>query len=313
MPLGVYPGLEITRVSVKDAVTSAKHQTDAVLALHERFHTPVLLTAMDLSVEAETFGSDVRIEDDEIPTVIGRLVTTDEDIEKLLIPSVGDKRASIYLQTAQKLVAQANGVHVLGGVIGPFSLAGRLFGVSELLELSLTDPKLTKRLLQKVTQFLIGYVLAFRDQGVDGVIMAEPAAGLLSPEGLAKYSSVFVKKIVDESQTDDFSIVLHNCGAKFIHFPKILEAGAEIYHFGAVMDIEKALAEIPEDVILAGNLDPTSVFHSSTPEEVEEHTKSLLNKTSHYRNFIISSGCDIPPGTPLKNLETFYNTVNLFN
>jgi uroporphyrinogen decarboxylase len=313
MPLGVYPGLEITRASVKDAVTSAQHQTDAVLALHERFQPPVMLTAMDLSVEAETFGSDIRIEDDEIPTVIGRLVTTEEDIEKLTIPSAGDKRTSIYLQTAQKLVAQANGAHVLGGVIGPFSLAGRLFGVSELLELSLTDPKLTKRLLQKVTQFLIGYVLAFRDQGVDGVIMAEPAAGLLSPGGLAKYSSAYVKKIVDESQTDDFSIVLHNCGAKFVHLSKILETGAEIFHFGAVMDIEKALAQIPGDVILAGNLDPTSVFHSSTPEEVEEHTKSLLNKTSHYRNFIISSGCDIPPGTPLKNLETFYNTVNLFN
>jgi uroporphyrinogen decarboxylase len=143
--------------------------------------------------------------------------------------------------------------------------------------------------------------------------MAEPAAGLLSPGGLAKYSSAFVKKIVDETQTENFSIVLHNCGAKIAHVPKILESGAEIYHFGAVMDIEKALTQIPREVILAGNLDPTSVFHSSTPEEVAEHTNSLLIRTSQYRNFIISSGCDIPPGTPIKNLETFYNTVKLFN
>ena len=106
-----------------------------------------MLTAMDLSAEAETFGSDIRMLDDDIPTVIGRLVTTGEDIDGLTIPSAGDKRTSIHLQTAQNLVAQANGVPVLGGVIGPFSLAGRLFGVSELLELSLTDPDLTEQVI----------------------------------------------------------------------------------------------------------------------------------------------------------------------
>lgn len=84
-----------------------------------------------------------------------------------------------------------------------------------------------------------------------------------------------------------------------------------MFHFGAPMDIDKALAQVPKDVILAGNLDPTSIFHSSTPDEVVLHTRSLLDRTANYQNFIISSGCDIPPGTPLKNLETFYNTVNL--
>jgi uroporphyrinogen decarboxylase len=309
MPIGVYAGLEITGASVKDAVTSDQHQTEAVLALHERFKTPVMLTAMDLSAEAETFGSDIRMSDDDIPTVIGRLVTTGEEIGNLPIPSAGDKRTSVHLRTAQKLVAQANGLPVLGGMIGPFSLAGRLFGVSEIMELSLTEPEITEMLLQKVTQFLIDYVLAFRDQGVDGVIMAEPAAGLLSPRGLAKYSSAFVKKIVDESQTANFTILLHNCGAKIVHLPKILEAGAEIFHFGAPMDMSQAITQVGSEVILAGNLDPTAVFHSGTIAEVETQTLALMSLTSQYKNFIISSGCDIPPHTPVENLDAFYKVV----
>ncbi len=40
---------------------------------------------------------------------------------------------------------------MLGGLIGPFSLAGRLFGVSESLELTLTEPETTKALLEKTT------------------------------------------------------------------------------------------------------------------------------------------------------------------
>jgi len=309
MPIGVYAGLEITGASVKDAVTSADHQTEAVLALHERFNTQVMLTAMDLSAEAETFGCEIRMLDDEIPTVIGRLVTTGEDIARLIDPIVGDKRTSIHLQTAQNLVSRANGIPVLGGVIGPFSLAGRLFGVSEILELSLTDPDLTGRLLQKATRFLIKYVQAFRGQGVDGVIMAEPAAGLLSPRGLAKYSSAFVKEIVVETQTDGFTILLHNCGAKIAHLPKILEAGTEIFHFGAPMDMSQAITQVGSEVILAGNLDPTAVFHSGTIAEVETQTSALMGLTSPYKNFIISSGCDIPPHTPVENLDTFYSVV----
>jgi uroporphyrinogen decarboxylase len=313
MPIGVYAGLEITGASVKDAVTNTQHQTEAVLALHERFNTPVMLTAMDLSAEAEAFGSEIRMSEDDIPTVIGRLVTTGEEIDRLIIPSAGDKRTSVHLLTAQNLVAQAKGLPVLGGLIGPFSLAGRLFGVSEIMELSLTDPDLTERLLQKVTRFLIDYVLSFRGQGVDGVIMAEPAAGLLSPRGLAKFSSAFIKKIVDETQTDDFTILLHNCGAKIAHLPRILEAGTEIVHFGAPMDMSQAITQVDREVIVAGNLDPTAVFHSGTISEVAEQTSALLSLTSPYKNFIISSGCDIPPHTPVENLDTFYRVVREYS
>ncbi|MDH4198330.1 MAG: methylcobamide--CoM methyltransferase, partial [Candidatus Aminicenantes bacterium] len=69
MTIGAYAGLGLTGAAVEDIVTSAAAQTDATLALHETFGTPVLLTAMDLSAEAETFGSEVRLTKDEIPTV----------------------------------------------------------------------------------------------------------------------------------------------------------------------------------------------------------------------------------------------------
>ncbi len=173
----------------------------------------------------------------------------------------------------------------------------------------MTDPDLAERLLEKATRFLIEYVQAFRDQGVYGVIMAEPAAGLLSPRGLAKYSSAFVKEIVDKTQTGGFTILLHNCGAKIAHLPKILEAGAEIFHFGAPMDMSQAITQVGSEVILCGNLDPTAVFHSGTTAEVETQTSALMNLTSPFKNFIISSGCDIPPHTPVENLDAFYRVV----
>ncbi|NPV56100.1 MAG: methylcobamide--CoM methyltransferase [Anaerolineae bacterium] len=311
MPIGVYAGLELTGANVRQAVTEAQAQTDAVLALHERFHTEALLTAMDLSAEAETFGCDIRMEDDDIPTVIGRRAATAAEVAALPDPLPGDLRTAVHLETARRLV-ESGKAPVFGGCIGPFSLAGRIFGVSEALEATVLEPELVLTLLQKVTCFLSGYVGAFRETGAAGVIMAEPAAGLLSPRGLARFSAAFVKQIVEAVQMPDFVIILHNCGAKLAHLPKVLESGAEVYHFGAPMDLPAALAQVDGGVILGGNLDPTAVFHSGTPEQVHRQTQELLEAVRAYPNFFISSGCDIPPGTPIANLDAFYRTVRDF-
>jgi uroporphyrinogen decarboxylase len=311
--IGAYAGLEITGASVKDSVTNPIDQAEAVLALNNRLQTQFLLTAMDLSAEAEAFGCQVRMSDDEIPTVIGRMVTDEVGIDRLAIPAVGEKRTSVHLKTAEILINQATDLPVFAGVIGPFSLAGRILGESDALKLSLMNPPLLEKLLIKVTRFLIAYLMTFRTIGVDGVIMAEPAAGLLSPRGLSQFSSRFIKQIMDETQNEGFSLIYHNCGAKLAHLPNILETGVGILHFSAPMDIKKALEQVDKNIILAGNLDPISVFFSGTVTEVMAHTQSLLNLTSGFTNFIISSGCDIPPHTPIRNLEAFYSTVKDFS
>lgn len=309
MPIGINAGLEITGVSVRQAVSSAQAQVEAVLALHEAFDTQFMLTAMDLSAEAEAFGCIIRMEEQEVPTVLGRLVTSSTEINQLLVPEAGAARTSIHLQAVHALAQQAGGIPVLGGVIGPFSLASRLFGVSEALLMSLTDPEVLEALVEKATQFLSAYVAAFKEQGAAGVIMAEPSAGLLSPRGLARFSSPFVKQIIQATRSEDFTLVLHNCGAKIAHLPKILEAEAEIYHFGAPMDLPAAIAQVDSSIILSGNLDPASIFLEGRPEEVQQQTRRLLEQTAAYGNFVISSGCDLPPHIPVENIAAFFEAV----
>jgi len=308
MPIGVYAGLEITNARVVDVVSNAQAQSEVILALHERLQTAVLMTAMDLSVEAEMFGCQIRMDEDEIPTVIGRKMTSVEAIDGTSIPEPHSGRAKVQLQTVENLI-RATKQPVLGSTIGPFSLAGRLFGLTEILELSITEPEILEKLLEKVTEFLIQYTLAFRSAGASGVIMAEPAAGLLSPRGLSRFSSKYINQMSIDTCSRDFTIVYHNCGAKIVHLNKILEAGLEIYHFSRPMDILEALSRVDEKVILSGNLDPTNVFLTGSPELVRTKTLELLEKTKAYPNFVISSGCDIPPHTPIENLDAFFDTL----
>ena len=308
MPIGVYAGLKLINAKVIDVVTSAQAQSEAILALHERFQTDILMEAMDLSMEAEIFGCEIRMDENEIPSVIGRKISSVEEIDDLFVPIPESGRAEVQLQTVENLV-RASENPVLGSIIGPFSLAGRLFGFSEFMELSMTEPETVEKLLEKVTAFLIQYLLAFRAAGASGVVLAEPAAGLLSPKGLSRFSSKYIKQMSIETCNRDFTILYHNCGAKIVHLNKILEAGLEIYHFSTSVEIPEALSKVDENVILSGNLDPTNVFLTGSPELVRTKTKELMEQTKAYPNFVISSGCDIPPHTPIENLDAFFETV----
>jgi uroporphyrinogen decarboxylase len=313
MPIAVYPGLAITGAKVRDVVGDPAAQFAAQAALHERYRTPWVLSAMDLSAEAEAFGCTLFLSDNEIPAVTGRLVTNMEQAQKLAVPKPGDKRTRVYLDTVAKLRAQYSKELVLAGCIGPFSLAARLVGVSEAMELTVTEPELIEAVLDKSAEFLTAYIKAFRAAGADGIIMAEPAAGLLSPRSLAALSSSRIRQISSEVGGDQFAFILHNCAAKLLHLPAVLESGLKCFHFGAPMDIAAALDKVPEDTVLCGNLDPTAAFVELTGAELSVRTRELLEKTRAHRNFVISSGCDVPPPAPLANLDAFFKAVTDFH
>jgi uroporphyrinogen decarboxylase len=309
MPIAVYPGLALTGATVRDVVTDPQAQVEAQAALHERYRTPFVLSAMDLSAEAEAFGCALHTSENEIPSVTGRLVTSLEEARDLALPRPGDKRTRVYLEAVALLRRRFPARFVLGGCIGPFSLAARLVGVSEALELTLTEPDLMKTVLESSTGFLTRYAQSFRAAGANGLIMAEPAAGLLSPRALAAFSSAYIRQIAAAVQDEHFTIVLHNCAARLAHLPAILETGLKNFHFGAPMDITAALDQAPPDVVLCGNLDPTGVFVQLAPDQVSARARDLLAATAAHPNFVISSGCDVPPSAPLASLDALFRAV----
>ena len=62
-----------------------------------------------------------------------------------------------------------------------------------------------------------------------------------------------------------------------------------------------------------GNLDPVTLFQAGTAEDVNQATLLLLQKTAAYSNFVISTGCDVPPHVPHCNIEAFYRALNEYN
>ena len=312
MPVLSFPSTQLLGVSVIDLISSSDLQAKGMKMIADRCDTGAALSMMDLSLEAEAFGAKIRVTEDEVPTVIGQLITTREDADALKVPEVGAGRTRLYIEAIRKAAQMITDRPVFAGVIGPFSLAGRLMDMTEIMVKCYIEPETVHAVLEKTTSFIIEYIRGYKKTGANGVVMAEPAAGLLSPDLIHEFSSPYVRRIVEAIQEDDFILIYHNCGNTIPLISSILTTGASAFHFGNAIDLEKMLSLVPADIVVMGNIDPASQFRNGTPESIREATLLRLSQCAGHKNFVISSGCDIPPLASWNNIDAFFKAVKDF-
>ena len=313
VPVMTHPGIELNGRTVREAVSDGRVHAEAVVKLAEKYHTAAACTIMDLTVEAEAFGAAVAFSDEAVPAVSGRLLSNADDIRRLEVPSLKAGRVPQYLK-ANLLAARAIADRpVFAGCIGPFSLAGRLYDMSEIMVLIYENPNAAHTLLAKCTEFIEKYCEALKLTGANGVLMAEPAAGLLSDDDCLTFSSAYVKYIVSKVQDDSFIVVLHNCGNTGHCTRAMVATGAAAYHFGNKCRMEEVIDDVPPTALAMGNIDPVSVFKDGTPDTMRQTVADLLDTMRDHPNFVLSSGCDTPPHTPLANIEAFFETLTKYN
>ena len=313
IPIMTHPGIEAIGKNVVDAVTDGEVHYQAIKNVTETYDTTACTVIMDLTVEAEAFGCAISMPEHEVPSVTGRLVCDEESVNRLQVPPLSAGRMPEYLKANRLAVENLKDKAVLSGCIGPFSLAGRLYDMSEIMVGIYIEPDVIKTLLDKCTEYITLYCKELKAIGATGVIMAEPAAGLLSNEDCLEYSTVYVKQIVEAVQDDNFTVVLHNCGNKGHCTQAMIDSGAAALHFGNAVNMVETLEQCPSNLVVMGNIDPVGILKQATPEEVYRITADLLAKTAQYKNFVISSGCDMPPFVPDVNIKAFYRAIADFN
>ncbi|HIX06155.1 MAG TPA: uroporphyrinogen decarboxylase family protein [Candidatus Fournierella pullicola] len=313
LPVLSFPAVQLMNITVSELISSAEAQAQAMELVAQRTDAAASVSLMDLSVEAECFGSQIRVSDEEVPTVVGSIVATEEEAQALEVPAVGAGRSGLCVEAIRLASQRITDRPVFAGVIGPFSLAARLMDVTEAMVLCYDEPDMVHILLEKATRFITDYCRAFKEAGANGVVIAEPVAGLLSPALEEEFSAPYIKKIVDAVQDDSFLVIYHNCGGAVIRqIDSILSTGAAAYHFGNAIDMAEMMTHIPAGTVAMGNVDPAGEFRNGTPESIRAATWKVMEACCQYPNFVISSGCDIPPLSRWENINAFFAAVAEF-
>ncbi len=281
--------------------------------------------------ESGSLGCEVIFPEDDIPWVGPGWVKNDADLktlEQMDFVHSGLNARQIAYRKAMIAVAEKYPVRFQGGPIfypgenpslthtsdGPFGVAGDLMGQTELFTAVYERPDFVKELLRIVTDKLIEYLdFCWEEEKLpvpkDFAWTDDLAAGL-SAEVYREIVLPYEKKL--RFHFDGY-LCLHMCG-KTDHLLEIFRDELKINEyqgFGYEVDLDRIADVMGGKVVLLGNVNPM-LIHSGTAEQVREATRKVIEKLAPYRGFIVQDGNNIPPGSPIENINAMMEAAELY-
>ncbi len=306
VPLAGYPGIQLTGSTIKQNEFNAELQARTLYKLAERVQPDALFTMMDLSVEAGALGMQVRFPLQESATVEFHPVRTVDDLDQYkVVDPLYDGRIWVFTETV-RLLKQKLSIPVGAYVIGPFTLAGLMMGATEVAVATLDIPQVVLAAVNFCEDSVISVARALEGAGADLLCILDPTASILSPTAYARFAGPAVAHIVRRL---DMRTILHICGNVTHLVPEMAATGVQGLSLGPLVDLDWAMAAVPDDIVVLGNVDPVATILHGDRERVRHDVEALLERIAAWPNFIVATGCDVPAEAPLENLEEMVRTV----
>jgi uroporphyrinogen decarboxylase len=281
--------------------------------------------------EAGSLGCEIVFGDDDIPWVGEGWVRTDEDLRKLEgmdFVHGGLNGKQIAWRKAMMAIADKYPVRFKGGPVfypgenpalthtsdGPFGVAGDLMGKEELFLAVHERPEFVKEVLRIVTGKLIEWLdFCWEEEGLPrprDFAWTDDLAVSLSADDYRELVLPFEKQL---RFNFNGRLTLHMCGATD-HLLRIFADDLEIHEFqgfGYQVDLDKLASIMGGKVVLIGNVNPM-LIHLGTRDQVIEATRRVIEKLAHFRGLIIQDGNNIPPGSPIENINAMMEAAERY-
>lgn len=301
---------------------------EAELWTHEQYDWDVCSLEPNHTVYGSwDFGAEMRWPEDEYsfaiaPKVHG--VNGEEEVMNLELPD------STNAGAIPKRLEYAKLLKTFGFPVGfnsrtPFSMAADICPIEQFARWLMKDPPLCERLIQMAIDHTFNVLSHFvRLFGADHIIVGlsgpNESNQLFSPRLIEKYALPYHKeyqKRLRELGVERF--IFHICGEQKMNLPILSKfaAGADswrhpsILSFGHEVDLENAAKHFPEDII-QGNIDP-ALIQFGKPNEIYERARAcILQGKKIPGGFILSTGCDLPPRAPARNVWMMTKAIHDF-
>lgn len=315
-PLAGYPGVKLIDSTVKVALQNSKTHFDAVNAIFNELYPDMIFPLMQLTVEANALGLETIFPIHDVPQLkegYAKIENIREEITKFgKIDILQDFGIKFCVSSIKRMAKKLPDNVVKGAyVIGPYTLSAMILGSEEALMSSLLNPDDLGVLCQFTAQIIKQYAEKLILVGAEAICILEPSAMMLYPEQFGEFSIKYVRDIAETCKKYEVSSILHICGNTMPLIEKMMESGVDglsIDSKQAGVDLKKVvnIAEnIKKDMVIIGNISPTETMLYGSPDKVASEVKELLNEMRDCPYFVLSTGCDSPPETPLENLKAF--------
>lgn len=231
-------------------------------------------------------GEEFPIPDDVLSR--GRLPATVEAV-RILKQEVGDE------------------VAVIGGVIGPFSLAASVVGITTALKESWLRPHNLQPVLAASTEVAKRLAAEMVAAGADIICVEDMLAttDMISPK---TFSSLILPYEQELFSNIGVPTILHICGDVVPIAETMVATGATALSYEPKSDTAAMRKKVGPDVILICGADAATTLFTGTPEEVEAVCLASLGAGAD----VVAAGCAVAPGTPTENLQAMTAAARKF-
>jgi len=265
----------------------------------------------------EAMGTKLKFPDDGLPFVSEPVLKDYADFDRLKPTDPHrDGRLPLILKALQ-IIDQEIGsqVNIGSGVGGPFTAAAGLRGTENFLRDLQKKPEMAHRLLELVTESALRYIDAVCDLGLIPSI-AEPTAtgNIISAKNFQEFAVPYLKKYVERIfDRCGTRPSLHICGNSKRIWQGMVDTGAPLLSLDNVIDLAEAKEAVGDKVCLMGNVRPIDTMMKGTREQILAEAKECLRKTyDNPKGYILSTGCQIPIGTPPENIIALMDAARIY-
>ena len=303
-------GLKSLGYKFAEVHLNAKMMAKAAATTYKLFGLECGVVPFDLGIEAEALGCEINVythsEDILYPTIKRKLIHNEEEMEVTLPLNIQQKGRVPLVCEAIKLLKHDIGSEVPVGafVLGPFTLAGQVMELNDLLKLSFKKPDKVGKLLERLSDAIITVAKEYEKAGADYITVREMGAtsDVLSPRVFKTLILPYLKKIFEKLTMPS---ILHICGKTNDISPFMVETGAKALSFDQKNDVAESRKRIGNDVVIFGNCDPYNVLVAGTPDLVRKTVRKCIDDGVS----AVWPGCDIWPTVPRENIKAMMDEV----
>jgi len=265
----------------------------------------------DLCIEAEVLGCEINLyphsEDILYPTIKKKIINNEDEMREIRIPpDLSDKgRIPVVVGAIKQLKAGLGDEVPIGSyVLGPFTLAGQIMELNDLLKLSFKREGLVNQMLEYLTDLAIAVARIFRNAGADYITVREMGgtSDVLSPRTFRSLIQPHLKRIFDNIGHPS---VLHICGKTNDIVDAMAESGPDAISVDQKNEIAQTRERLGKEVLIFGNIDPYNTLVAGTQEDIVASVSGCIKNGVD----AVWPGCDIWPTVSPQNMKMMIESV----
>jgi len=260
-------------------------------------------------------GCPIQFFPDQPPIAARQVLADSKDLSLLNRPRSGTDGRMAFKVEATRLTAAAVGHRCYLKTCfdqGPFSLATAVRGIEQLMLDCYDDPQFLFDLLEICTDAVIKFARACGQAGCHALTFGDSTAGLLNAELFEQFAFPFEKQVIEALTDLDLPVFLHICGDTSHILDLMVATGAPALEVDYQHDIAYYKEKTGGQVCLQGNIEPSGLLLQGTVEAVRAACRQAIEQGKPGSRFILSSGCEVPRDTPVKNLRAMVEAAKEF-